>query len=586
MPVPGDSALLADGRTAALVTAEGEVSWLCWPRVDSDPVLLSLLDSGRGGTFSVRPRRAEAAIASREAVDDGLVTRTVWDDHDGRLVVDDALAWEGRTGLVRLLRAERTPVLVEARFRPAFAWATVEPRMEDAGRRLLAAGGGMVLAADGPAPWRVEDGVGVCVFRLVAGYPAAVALGDARDGASLGDVPDRLAATLRWWRATLDAVEIDLRRDALALRACGEETATRLLRRAAAVLVGLKQRGGGIVAASTTSLAQFPGSGRTWDYRYAWVRDTSLAALALLRLGLVDDAHALGAFVGDLAAEGMPPALVRVDESPAPPERELTHLAGHDGARPVRCGNAAAQQAQLDVAGECLELAWELARAHALPESLRRAVPRLAEVAIAAAWTPDHGIWEIRGQPRLYTSSRVVAWHGLDRAAALAEARVVAGDPGAWRAAADAIRTRVLRECVDDRGALTLYAGGGGPDSALAQAVTLGFLASADPRAAATIDSIAASLERRGLVDRYEGQPDGLGFPSLPFLFPTFWLAAAEELLGRDGASRFAAAARCRGALDLMGEVADPDTSTPHGNVPQVQSHAALVLTAGLTARR
>src|SRR6202035_2473981 len=135
----GDHALLADGRTAALVRADGEVAWLCWPRIDSDPVLLSLLDAERGGTFRVRPRDGDAAIDAREAVDGGLVTRTVWHAGDGRLVLDDALVWEGRPGLVRLLRAERRPVLVEVRFRPAFAWATVEARMSESGRRALAA---------------------------------------------------------------------------------------------------------------------------------------------------------------------------------------------------------------------------------------------------------------------------------------------------------------------------------------------------------------------------------------------------------------------------------------------------------------
>jgi GH15 family glucan-1,4-alpha-glucosidase len=582
----GDHALLADGRTAALVRADGEVAWLCWPRIDSDPVLLSLLDAERGGTFRVRPRDAGAAIDTREAVDGGLVTRTTWRAGEGRLVVDDALVWEGRPGLVRLLRAERRPVLVEVRFRPAFAWATVEPRMSESGRRALAAGDGLLLAVDAPAPWRIEDGVAVCVFRVVPGYPAAVALGDAAATAGLGDVPERLGGTVRWWRATLDACELDLAPHSLAVRACGAQQAARLLRRAAAVLVGLRQRGGGIVAAPTTSLPQYPGTSRTWDYRYSWARDTSLAALALLRLGLVDDAHALGAFVGDLCADGPPPTLVRVDETASPPEREVPGLAGYGGARPVRHGNAAAQQTQLDVAGECLELAGELARAHALPESLRRAVPVLAEASIGAAGAPDSGIWEIRGAPRAYTHSRVVVWSGLRQAARLAAAGIVSGDASAWEAAAAALRERALLECVDANGALTLHAGGGGADAALAEAVARGFLAPDDPRAAATLDAIQSSLSHSGLVDRYEGDRDGLGQPCLPFLFPTFWLAAAEEIVGRDGSARFAAAAACRGKLDLMGEVADPATSATAGNFPQVQSHAALVLAAGVSGRR
>ncbi|HET9051541.1 MAG TPA: glycoside hydrolase family 15 protein [Candidatus Dormibacteraeota bacterium] len=586
-PRAADHALLADGRTAALVSADGEVAWLCWPRIDSDPVLLPLLDAEAGGTFSVRPADASASVEARQAVDEGLVTRTVWRAAEGRLVVDDALAWEGPASLLRLLRAERRPVTVEVRFRPSFGWGTAAPDLETNGRRAVASGAGLRLAVDGPAGWTLRDGVAVCAFRVVPGYPAAVALREAGDvPAGLADVPDRLAATLRHWRAALDACELDLDPSSLAVRALGPEVATRLQRRAAAVLVGLRHRGGGLVAAATTSLPQAPGTGRTWDYRYAWPRDTSLAARALLRLGLTDDAHTLGAFVGDVCAEGSPPALVRVDESPPPEERELAHLAGYEGGRVIRVGNAAAAQTQLDVVGECLELAWDLARARALPESLRRAVPRLAETAAREAWTPDHGIWEIRGEPGLYTHSRVAAWAGLRHAAGLAEAGVCEGDAARWSAAAAAIRARVLRECVDASGALTLRAGGGGADAALAEALTGGFLAPGDPRAAATLDAITTRLARGALVDRYEGQPDGLGDPCLPFVFATFWVAAAEDACGRDGAGRFGAAAASRGALDLMGEVADPATSTPHGNVPQAQSHASLVLAAASRVAR
>ena len=578
----GDCALLADGRTAALVARDGEVVWLCWPRIDSDPVLLSILDEARGGTFRVGPRGDGVELLTREAVDDGLVTRTVWRAREGRLVVDDALVTEGRSGLVRLLRAEGRPVLVEVRFRPAFGWGAVAPTMTESGRRALAEGAGLRLAVDAPAPWRIEEGFAVCIFRVVPGYPAAVALGDAADGIGLGDVPERLGGTLRHWRGTLDACGIELDADSLAVRAVGAPTATRLLRRAAAILSGLRQRGGGMVAAPTTSLPQFPGSGRTWDYRFAWVRDTALGAQALLRLGLVDEAHGLGAFIGDLSAAGLPPPLVRVDEEPAPPEREIGWLTGHGGARPVRHGNAAALQVQVDVIGEALGLAWTLARARALPESLRRAVPHLADAAVRTAADPDSGIWEIRGRPRWYTHSRISAWCGLRQAAALRHAGVVTGDAAAWERAAASLRTLVLERCVDAQGALTLHDAGGGPDSACLVALTTGFLRAADPRAAATVDAVELALGRGGLVDRYVGQPDELVDPSLPFVFPTFWLAEAQERLGRDGAAGFAAAAACRGALDLMGEVADPDTHQPQGNCPQVQSHAALVLSAGL----
>jgi len=221
-----------------------------------------------------------------------------------------------------------------------------------------------------------------------------------------------------------------------------------------------------------------------------------------------------------------------------------------------------------------------LGRADALPPALARATPGLAAW-VADGWRrPDHGIWEVRGPARCYAYSRVAAWAGLGAAASLAGAGQVTGDPAAWVQTAQRIRAFVLRRCVDGQGALTLHDHGGGPDAALAKAVSSGFLAAGDPRAAATLDAISGRLLRGGLTDRYLGQPDGLPGSCAPFVFPTFWLAEALDCCARDGAPSFAAAAAARGPLDLLGEVADPTGGRPLGNYPQVQSHAALVLAA------
>jgi GH15 family glucan-1,4-alpha-glucosidase len=234
---------------------------------------------------------------------------------------------------------------------------------------------------------------------------------------------------------------------------------------------------------------------------------------------------------------------------------------------------------QLDIGGEILELAWDLHGARALPESLRRAVPRLAETAADRAGRPDHGIWEIRGESRRYTHSAVLTWSGLRRAALLASAGVCRGDPEGWIATAAQVRSVVLKRCSAATG-LELHDRGGGPDAALSQAVLLGLLAPADPCARATLHSIATRLVRGCGVDRYEGQPDGLDAPCAPFVFPAFWLSAAEEVCGLGGAERFAAAVSAAGSLGLFGEVVDPGTCAPLGNYPQVQSHASFVLAA------
>ena len=347
-----------------------------------------------------------------------------------------------------------------------------------------------------------------------------------------------------------------------------------LLATTAAVLVGLRRRDGGIVAAPTTSLPQWPQSARTWDYRYCWLRDSSLAALAMLRLGLVEAARSLAAFIGNVVNEYGPLPLVRVDGTPPPAETELLELAGYRGARPVRIGNAAAGQAQLDVPGEVIELATSLAGLSALPDELGAAVPALAGWLVQHWRDPDHGIWEIRGAPARYTHSLVTAASGLDGAAALADQGVVTGDATAWRRTAAAI----TGDIGTTGGALELRLDGWGADAALAQAALLGGLDVVAARIGPTLDLIVKRLDRGGLIDRHESEADTLADPCAPFVFPTFWLAGALAATGRDGSPWLAAALATRGPLGLFGEVADPVEHSPLGNYPQVQSHAAFVL--------
>jgi GH15 family glucan-1,4-alpha-glucosidase len=566
----GDHALLADGRTAALVDPDGNVAWLCWPRIDSTPCLLSLLDDVLGGMFVVAPVDPAAVVVERDYADGTLVLRTVWRIGAAELTILDGLAWDGAPRLVRSLRARGSvDVVARVALAPDAAREVSHPRVDGEVLRIAATGLDVVLRA--PGTW-VIDGRGVAESRFtVDSVECAVVFCDA--GAT--DVEPSLDGTRARFAATVPGAA-RVTPNQMASSTLGESTARRLVRQSAAVLTGLHQRGGGIVAAPTTSIPQWPGSGRTWDYRYSWLRDTALAGLGMLRAGLTDDAAGLGDFLGAATATLPRPVLLRVDGTAPPPERTLDHLRGHRGARPVRIGNAASDQPQLDVAGEVLEFAAALAGRDALPRSLREGVVLVADWT-AGNWTqPDHGIWEIRGAPRRYTHSRVMAWAGLTQAVGLARRSAVHGSEERWRAAADAIRADVLR----GSGALTLHDDGGGPDAALAQASLFGMLAPGDPRMVATLDDIVAALDRDGLIDRYEGQPDQLGDRCGPFLFPTFWVAQALQMCGRDGSRNFAAAAAARGPLGLFAEVADPDDHSPLGNYPQVQSHSAFVLAA------
>lgn len=550
--------------------------------------MLGLLDEHAGGAFSLRPA-GDARVESREYAGASLVLRTVWRAGAARLVVEEALRLGGEPALIRAVHAEGggVPVDIEIRAPGPLPGRHDDVRAKDGRLSIAARGDAAAIDVHAPAPWSVAGGTARARFvasstrSLVAltatGAPVhAVAAPrapvDALTALALDDTRER------WQRRLAGIAGVPLRPEAV--RVLGEAHCRRLLDVSAAVLVGLTHVAGGIVAAPTCSLPQWPGSARCWDYRFCWLRDAALAGSALLRLGLVDEAWSLGAFIGGVtAAHGVRP-MVRVDGADAPEERVRMELSGYRGATPVRFGNAAAQQFQLDVGGEVLDLAHQLATAGALPEALATAAPGIAGW-IAEHWSePDHGIWEIRGAARPYTHSQVMAWVGLDRAARLAGTGSIRGDGASWRATAHAVRAHVLDR---PRQPLQLHHRSGGADAALSSIVEHGFVARDDPAVGATLDLIAARLDRDGVLDRYEGVRDPLPDTSAPFVFPTFWMATAAGAAGRDGGRWLRAAAASCGPLGLYGEVVDPATGGPLGNYPQVQSHAALV--TALTAR-
>ena len=554
----GEHALLADSRTAALIDPEGNVAWLCWPWIDSTPLFFSILDDARGGGFSLQPASPDARVVSSHYHASSLVLETVWQVGNARLIVEDALALGQGPLLVRSMRAQGGAVDVLATVNlPSWPGTPASLRTHGVAVEL---DGVARVAVHAPSDWEPAPHGAACRFSVQPGVPATITLGnvEARPPAA------GLDSTLAEWRRTIPVVTTSLQLPG----------ADELLATTAAVLVGLRRRDGGIVAAPTTSIPQWPGSSRTWDYRYCWLRDSSLAALAMLRLGLVDPARSLAAFIGNVVCESGPVPMVRLDGSQPPAETEVTELAGYGGARPVRIGNAAATQAQLDVPGEVIELASSLARLSALPDELGAAVPILAAWLVEHWREPDHGIWEIRGAPARYTHSLVTAASGLEGAAELADQRVVSGDAGAWRRTASAIAADIGLT----GGALEIHLDGGGADAALAQAALLGGLNFVGAWIGPTLDLIMERLDRGGLVDRHEAEADTLADPCAPFVFPTYWLAGALRAIGRDGSRFFEAALATRGSLGLFGEVADPADRTPLGNYPQVQSHAAFVL--------
>jgi GH15 family glucan-1,4-alpha-glucosidase len=562
----GEHALLVDSRTAALVDPDGCIAWLCWPWIDSTPLLFSMLDDERGGGLTVRPSNRSARVGSRHYHGRSLVLETVWEVEGTRLIVDDALDLGAHPQLVRRLRAEGGAVDVDVDFRvPRWDDATAHVHISETA---LEVAGPTTVVIGAPSAWTARTSGAESRFLVRPGEPAVVTLGSRGTDEHATD----LETTLSSWRALVPAgqdFDVDLSGSM-----AGESVVRELLVTTAAVMLGLRNSRGGIVAAPTTSLPQWPGSSRTWDYRYCWLRDSSLAGLAMVRLGLVDAARGLGAFIGNVVSACGPVPLVRVDGTSPPDEVLRQDLGGYRGARPVRIGNAAAGQAQLDVPGEVIEFAVALHAIGAMPDELRPAVAILSDWLTNHLREPDNGIWEIRGRRHRYTHSLVTALSGLSGAVALAASGVVTGDAGSWRRVAARIET----ELGSGDAALQLRLDGGGADAALAQLPLLAGLESVGSRTGATLDLIVERLDRGGLIDRYEGQPDTLDDPCAPFVFPTFWLSAALATVGRDGSRWLDAALQTRGPLGLFGEVADPATRTPLGNYPQVQSHASLAL--------
>jgi len=261
-----------------------------------------------------------------------------------------------------------------------------------------------------------------------------------------------------------------------------------------------------------------------------------------------------------------------------PQEHFANYLHGYGGA-PVRIGNAAADQAQLDSLGEVVRLAEQLDRAGVCPPELLAAVPGLASAAAERWHLPDHGIWEVRGEPRHYVHSKVMAWAALQSAADLAERSRVPGDSASWRQIAAEISAAVARQGSGPNGELIMSFGDRSADSSLLAAYLVGFIGPGTANSTSTLERVSAELGEGPLMDRYSGERDGIAAPCFPFIFPGFWAASAEVLLDRRDAAvaRFLALSKLAGPAGQLSEVAEPETGALWGNYPQVQSHAALI---------
>jgi GH15 family glucan-1,4-alpha-glucosidase len=590
-----DYGLLADCNSAALVDRAGSISWLCVPRYDSAAVFARILDPD-GGHWSITP--TDTFRSERRYIPGTLVLETTFATESGSVKLIDALAFAkgqrnhelglGAPHLVlRLVEGLVGDVELRLELAPRPEYGLVKPlfRQTNSGGRTFGGPNQVVLSV--PTPATIEDSTMAGTFNVSAGQRLGFALqwtppeGPAPEPVPAEEVAERIADTIEAWRSWEGEHDIydGPHRD--------------LVRLSARVLKGLSYRPtGAVVAAPTTSLPESVGGERNWDYRYAWIRDASLTLEALYIGACSDEAEDFVSFMtssaGGRASERSLQIMYGIAGEHDLTERELLHLRGWRGSVPVRVGNGAWGQTQLDVYGELLN-ALHLYREHLgeLHSEVQGFVADLANTAARRWRETDAGMWEMRGEPRHHLSSKVLCWVALDRAIALAPQLGMHAEVDRWRAERDEIREAVMtRGWSEARQAYAQSFDSDELDAAQLLMPILGFLPATDPRMRSTIDAIANELTEDGLVLRYRNQEglnaDGLTGEEGTFAICSFWLVSALAKAGEvDRAERlFKQLVSYANDLGLLAEEIDTASGELLGNFPQAFSHIGLITAA------
>ena len=599
-PPIADYAFLSDCHTGALVAPDGAIDWLCVPRFDAPSVFGSLLDR-QAGFFRLGPFGINHP-AQRTYVPGTNVMETTWKTPAGWIVVREALTigpWDHEDAvtphtrppadddadhmLVRTVECLDGNVEVELICEPAFdygreqaTWALVGDDRHAAD----ATGAGQTVRLQSDIPLGIEGNRVRARHTLGPGERAYCALSWAEGLTAPTDVDAavaRIDATVRFWRAWLSRARIP------------DHRFRDPVQRSALAIKGLTYMPtGATVAALTTSLPETPGGERNWDYRYTWMRDTTFTLQALHWLNLDWEADEFMQFVADVepTEDGSLQIMYGIDGRRDLTETTRDDLSGYAGARPVRIGNGAFDQRQNDVFGSVLDsILLHTRRAQRLPRRLWPIVESQAECATNVWREPDQGIWEARGAPQQYVSSKLMCWVALDRAAQLAE---ITGDPDRaekWRVTAEEIRADILGHGVSERGVLRQHYETDALDASVLLAAIFEFLPGDDERLRATVDAIATDLSENGFVLRYrtDETDDGLSGKEGTFLICSFWLVSALAIVGelqraRDLMERLLRIASPHG---LYAEEFDTASARHLGNFPQAFSHLALIEAAG-----
>jgi alpha,alpha-trehalase len=595
-PPIAEYAFLSDCHTSALVAADGSVDWLCVPRFDGPSVFGRLLDR-EAGSFRLGPFGIAHPAARTYEAGTNVVT-TTWRTPSGWLTVRDALTlgpWNHEDTitphtrppadddadhmLVRTVHCVEGRVELELVCEPVFDYgrAPAEWTMLDETRHAAdATGAGQTIRLQTDLQLGIEAGEVRARRALEAGERAYCALAWSEGLAGPQDVDEaeaRIDATLRFWRTWLEGARI------IDHRWRGP------IERSALAIKGLTYMPtGATVAAATTSLPETPGGERNWDYRFCWMRDTTFTLQALHWLGLDWEADEFMQFVGDLepTEDGSLQIMYGIDGRRDLTESTRDDLSGYAGARPVRIGNGAFDQRQNDVFGAVLDsFLLHTRKSQRLPRRLWPIVQSQAECATSVWANPDQGIWEARGKPQHYVSSKLMCWVALDRAAKLAEIR---GDPelvAKWRAVADEIHADILAHGVSSEGVLRQHYETDSLDASTLLAALFGFLPRDDERLRNTVLAVQRDLTEDGFVLRYrtDETDDGLSGKEGTFLICSFWLVSALAVVGelQPGRDLMERLLHIASPLGLYAEEFDAGTGRHLGNFPQAFSHLALI---------
>ena len=581
-----DYALIGDCQAAALVGRDGSIDWLCWPSFDSPACFAALLGRRDHGHWRLAPK-ATAAKARRRYRKDTLVLETDFETAEGAVTVVDFMPiGEGDSDLVRIVVGRRGRVRMAMELVLRFDYGSTVPwvtRLEDG--RLRAIAGPDMAVLDSPVETRGEDLKTCAEFEVAAGERLPFVLLHSR---SHLDPPPRLDAF-----AALERTEQYWRQWSARCQVTGPwcEAVRRSLITLKALTYGPT---GGIVAAPTTSLPEKLGGERNWDYRYCWLRDATLTLLAFMDAGYYEEAEAWREWLVRAVA-GSPhqmQIMYGVAGERRLPELELPWLPGYEESLPVRIGNAAAGQLQLDVYGEVMDALFQGVKGRLETYEPAWGVQRALLAHLEKVWQqPDEGIWEVRAPPRHFTYSKMMAWVAFDRAVKSAQQFGLDGPVERWEKLRAAIHDDVCRRGYDaGKGAFVQSYGSKELDASLLLMPITGFLPASDARVRGTVHAIERELMEDGLVHRYRAHPqtDGLPPGEGAFLACSFWLADNYVLQGRLDEARalFERLLGLANDVGLLAEEYDPRGRRQLGNFPQAFSHVALINTAFNLAER